>query len=128
MQIRQYNGRHKADFYIQCKGLHSGRPLKKPIPNCFSVLKSEPRDYELVYSIYISGKFKNFIGGTCIPYIRIDDVRKTISYFKDKLEKRNVEDFERIKKVDQQIEAMKKQLELLQEMKSALSIRSLKLR
>jgi len=126
MEIKQYNGKHKADFYIQCKGLHSGRPIKQPIANCFSVFNSTETDFKLVYSIYTSGKFKNQIIGTCIPFIRISDCRKIIYTFKDSIQENNALDFERIKQVDRQIENIEKRLKLMKEMKKALALRSLK--
>jgi hypothetical protein len=71
----------KATFYIQSKGLHSGRPLKNPIPNCFAVITEESQLFELVYSLYISKKFERLFIGSVIPFIRIAEAQNLIKTF-----------------------------------------------
>jgi hypothetical protein len=71
----------KATFNIQSKGLHSGRPLKNPIPNCFAVITEESQLFELVYSLYISKKFERLLIGSVIPFIRIAEAQILIKTF-----------------------------------------------
>ena len=67
-----------ADFYIQNKGLHAGRPLKKPIPNCWVIKNSFPNAFEFCLMLYYSKEIKNLIKGSVIPFITLHDYRKLI--------------------------------------------------
>jgi len=61
------------------KGLHSGRPLRKPIQNCVAVYTDNELLFDLVYLLYKGRKFESDIIGSVVPFIRIDDLRKVIS-------------------------------------------------
>lgn len=68
----------KADFYIQSKGKHAGRPLKKPIPNCFAVSSDISNLFEIVYALYVAKRFNYIQIGSVIPFIRIKEAEKLI--------------------------------------------------
>lgn len=70
-----------AIFYIQSHGLHAGRPLRKSIPNSFSVYSDEEFAFEIVEGLFIAGKFKNLILGSVIPFIRISETQKMLNHF-----------------------------------------------
>jgi hypothetical protein len=79
-RIWTYNpdGVGKADFWIQSKGEHAGRPLRAPIANCFCVKTENPLLFARVYSLYKGGFFKYHIIGSVVPFIRIGEVRRVI--------------------------------------------------
>lgn len=113
-------------FYIQSKGEHSGRPLKNPIPNCFSVYTDNEILFSLVYALYIGGKFKHLIGGSVVPFIRLDDAKNLI---RDNLiYQSNAQLFLKVEKVDEVKENLKQQLILLDQLQRALCNQALKLK
>lgn len=65
-------------FFIQTKGEHSGRPLKKPIPNCCAVYSEIPNLYEIVFLLFKGKEFHPHVIGSVIPFIRLDDLQKVI--------------------------------------------------
>lgn len=66
-------------FYIQMKGLHSGRPLRTPIKNCVAVYSEIPFLFEMVYLLFKGRKFEYYIGGSVVPFIRIEDLKNVIN-------------------------------------------------
>lgn len=121
INIKSYNG-GEANFYIQCKGLHSGRPLREPIPNCFMVNTDVKNAFQIVYSLWVSKAFKYCIGGSVVPFIRIQDVKdivvpainNNLSYGEKELSSLEV--------VDRNIENLEKKLKLIKELKVSLAM------
>jgi hypothetical protein len=113
----------KPNFYIQSKGEHSGRPLKNPIPNCFSVYTESEHLYSLVYALYIGGKFKPLIGGSVVPFIRLDDakqiIKQNLSFYC------NTHLFSKIESIDTLKENIRKQLILLDQLQRSLCNKAL---
>ena len=113
----------KPNFYIQSKGEHSGRPLKNPIPNCFSVYTESEHLYSLVYALYIGGKFKPHIGGSVVPFIRLDDakqiIKQNLSFYS------NTHLFSKIESIDTLKENIRKQLILLDQLQRSLCNKAL---
>ncbi len=113
-------------FFIQSRGLHSGRPLRKPIANCFSIKLSNEQEYDqyygLVSALYYNKSFAYYILGTAVPFIRIGDVYKVIQ---QGLERMNVqpEQFEQtlhaVSSIDRNLENLQQQINLLKQLKSA---------
>jgi len=70
-------------FFILNKGLNSGKPLKKPCPNCFVIncnSESEKESlYWIVYSLHQGKRFQIALVGSVIPFIRKNDLIKIIS-------------------------------------------------
>lgn len=66
-------------FYILNKGLNSGKPLNEPCPNCFVVIfeNTVEKDsfYWLAFSLWKSNFWHQFLVGSVIPFLRIDDFR-----------------------------------------------------
>jgi hypothetical protein len=118
MTIKQYNGT-PATFYIQCKGEHSGRPLKNPIPNCFSIFTDIPNAYEIAYAAFVSKHYHRHIKGSCVPYIRIADAKEVLSLFMGKIDERKQKSLNQIEQIDTAIISIKNQLALLEQMKVA---------
>jgi hypothetical protein len=121
MKIKQYNGKHQADFYIQCKGLHSGRPLRNPIPNCFSIFTEQQNAFELAYAAYVSKSYNQFISGSVIPFIRISDCKKVLSAFINILDENVEGNLKKIEQIDKRIKNVEDQIRLLHQMKIAIA-------
>jgi uncharacterized radical SAM superfamily Fe-S cluster-containing enzyme len=122
MTIKQYNGTD-ATFYIQCKGSHSGRPLRTPIPNCFAVFTDIHNAFEIAYAAYVSKHYHRHLKGSVIPYLRIADVEEVLGMFIDKIDEQNTQRLEQIERIDNAIEAAKKQLTLLEQAKILIARR-----
>lgn len=70
-------------FFILNKGLNTGKPLYEPCPNCFVIIFQCTEDREHMESICNSlwrVKFwHQFLIGSVIPYIRINDFAKNLN-------------------------------------------------
>lgn len=108
-----------GSFYIQSKGLHAGRPLKKPIANCFVVYSDDEHLFSRVYALYVGKFFAYYIGGSVVPFIRIDDVRKLIDQAQ-----REKKDFSKelqvIQQIDQMLGSLHDQIKKYRELQHAL--------
>ena len=119
---KTYNQPH---FFIQNKGLHSGRALNNPIPNCFVVTTEtdEQREalYYLCFSLQIGRYFNYYIKGSVIPFITIDDTRKVLNkallnYKKDQWQSK----VEKLVKITNYEENLKQQIKAIGQLKLAL--------
>ncbi len=76
---RIYSNPH---FFILNKGLNSGKPLTNPCPNCFVVISLTEKDkttlFHLSMMLQIGGFYAYYLKGSVIPFISIDDCRKTL--------------------------------------------------
>ena len=75
-------------FFILNRGLNSGKPLRKPCPNCF-VLSSQSEEekdqlYWLIYGLWQTKAFHFYLRGSVIPFITISELRKCIRLAADK--------------------------------------------
>ena len=122
MTIKQYNGT-EATFYIQCKGEHSGRPLRNAIPNCFAVFTDLPNAFEIAYAAYVSKHYHRHLKGSVIPYVRVSDVEEVLGMFIDRIHQSNEHRLRQIEDIDRAIEAAKKQLTLLEQAKILTALR-----
>lgn len=72
----------KPHFFILNKGLNSGKPLSNPCPNCFVVTSSTEKSkktlFHLSMMLQIGGFYAYYLKGSVIPFISIDDCRKTL--------------------------------------------------
>lgn len=70
-------------FFILCKGLNSGKPLKKPCPNCFVVTADDAdmlnRLYWLQHALYSGRRFYPFLVGSVIPFVRIGVIKELLT-------------------------------------------------
>lgn len=119
---RTYNQPH---FFVQNKGLRSGRALNNPIPNCFVVTTEteELREslYYLCLSLQIGKYFNYYLVGSVIPFIRIDDTRKVLNtalqnYKKDQWQIK----VEKLKKITTYEDNLKQQIKTIGQLKLAL--------
>jgi hypothetical protein len=116
----------KHHFFIQSRGLHSGRPLTKSIPNCFSIELQSKQEQEkyfyLVQGLYQAKKFQFHLVGSVIPLIRIGDVKAVIHTGEAIMNSKSI-DFEKTLRVcstvDESIEQLHQKVELLSKLKQA---------
>lgn len=121
LEIKQYKPGIVADFYIQCKGDHSGRPLKFPIPNCFAVTTHITNLEQLVYALYVGRYFEPFIKGSVVPYIRIGDAFEVIWRGIEQQNGKALEVLKTLEKIERQQVAIKSQLGLIQQLRVGLA-------
>ena len=95
--------------------------MKKPTANCFAVRKAPDMAFEIIYALFIGGKFKPYIGGTCVPFIRINDVRKIVESGMRNYDDSFSDHLIAIRKADAAELNLKKQLIHIDNLKVALS-------
>ena len=76
-----YSERH---FFILNKGNHSGKPMNDPCPNCFVCICSSEEEKEMIYWLVMGlcqGRvFEQYLCGSVIPFVRINDVKKALNW------------------------------------------------
>lgn len=85
MHLSTFNAERRIlpnSFFIQCKGLHSGRPLRFPIPNCFvcSCDTAEEQEFYfwLCFGLWKGKLIEPHLCGSVIPFIRLQELRQLI--------------------------------------------------
>lgn len=135
MQIKKYNGetaepQHgETIFYIQSHGNNAGRPLRKPIPNCWEVRTTRSADYEILYIVFESRILKNFIVGSVIPFIRLNDYKNIIfPILENSVHDNHIINthYLQIRKIEAQEQQQEKIKKLLRELKRSISIETFK--
>lgn len=80
---------HKAvprelSIYIQSHGNHAGRPLRQPIPNCFTLTVRNTADLEkmwwLCVMLYRGNAYFPIIRGSVIPFITKNECRDVLDH------------------------------------------------
>ena len=130
MQIKTYNGKteepkdNEVIFYIQSHGLNAGRPLREPKPNCWECRTKRSADFEILYIVFESRILENFIRGSVIPFIALNEYKNIIAPILQKAihENRIInEHYLQLRKIEQQTANQEKIIKLLQEMKITVS-------
>jgi len=119
---KTYNQPH---FFIQNKGLHSGRALNNPIPNCFVVTTETDEQRESLFYLCLSLKegryFNYYIKGSVIPFITIDDTRKVLNTAIRNYEQQQWElKVQKLIKITTYEENLKQQLKTIGQLKIAI--------
>jgi len=90
-RLKTYN--HKKEirnphFFILNKGNNSGKPLVSPCPNCFVIQFSNENEKEQVYwllfCLWQSKAFYQYLRGSVIPFIVLRDIKSCIQENMDK--------------------------------------------
>jgi hypothetical protein len=124
--LKQYNGKNKGDFYIQCKGLHSGRPLINAIPNCFTVQSKDVLLKEKVYALFVARVFEPIICGSVIPFIKTYETKHLIHEQASKIKPIHEKQLLQIRNIDNLILSTEQQIKLYKQMQKALVFSMLK--
>lgn len=136
VKIITYNPKNQKsdfEFYALSKGLNSGKPLESPCPNCFviSCRNAEELDVyrSLLFGLWKTKAFHQFLIGSVIPYIRIGDFKnfvfEQVDHLKGK-EKVFKNDIRRVKTLEQRERHIHEQLLLISELKRIYIARHLK--
>lgn len=130
MTIKVYNGttaeptETETIFYVQSKGNHAGRPLAKPIPNCWEVRTMRSIDFEILSIVFESRILEPFLRGSVIPFLSLADYKKITFPILEKAihENRIINThYLQIRKIEENIKHQDKIKYLLFEMKKTLS-------
>lgn len=130
MTIKTYSGEsteikeNETIFYIQSRGYNAGRPLKKPIPNCWEVRTERSADFEILYIIFTSKILEPFFCGSVIPFIRLKDYKNIIMpILQNAIHENRIinEHYLQIRKIESQLQQQDKIKKLMQELKKTLS-------
>jgi len=81
MTMHRYNSEKpikENTFFIQSHGLHAGKPLKKPIPNSWQIETNTINAFEICYMVYNSKFLKNYIRGSVVPFLSLEEYKKII--------------------------------------------------
>lgn len=69
-----------SQIFILNKGMNSGKPKKEPFTNSFVISCPDEKDaetvYWLAYSLWKSNFWHQFLIGSVIPFLRINDFKK----------------------------------------------------
>ena len=120
----------KPHFYILSKGMNSGKPLNLPCPNCFVFITETEEDkefyYWLIFGLWNSKAFHQFLRGSVIPFIIIGELKKCIETGAEEA-KANLSKFLEAVKVlkflDLKEKQFKQNLQLISEAKRAIFYR-----
>ena len=130
MQIKTYNGataepkENETVFFIQSHGFNAGRPLKKPIPNCWEVRTERSADFEILYIVFESKILAPFFRGSVIPFIALSEYKNIISpILKNAIHENRIvnEHYLQIRKIENTLSDQEKIKKLLNELKKSLS-------
>ena len=131
MQIKTYNGKteepqeNEVIFYIQSHGLNAGRPLREPKPNCWECRTKRSADFEILYIVFESRILENFIRGSVIPFIALNEYKNIITpILKNAIHENRIinEHYLQIRKIESQLQQQEKIRKLMQELKKTLSM------
>ena len=71
-------------IFILNKGMNSSKPQKEPFTNSFVILCPDEKDaetvYWLAYSLWKSNFWHQFLIGSVIPFLRINDFKKDFDF------------------------------------------------
>ena len=135
-KIQTFNPKNQTtdfDLFILCKGLNSGKPLEKSCPNCFviSYKNLDEMDFykTLAFGLWKAKHFHQFLLGSVIPFLRIDDFRSTIKAQAEEVSKNKyafVKDVHKVKLIERKEKQMYEYLALLADVKKAMMYRHFK--
>ena len=121
------------EFYILCKGLNSGKPLTAPCPNSFvCICKSEEEKdfyFWLLFGLWKAKYFHQFLTGSVIPFIRIDNLKNEVSTQAEQVRSQSKEytaTVDKIKMLEAREQNIRQQLALINDLKRAMIYRHLK--
>lgn len=118
-RLTQYNGT-PAPLYIQCKGLHSGRPLTEPIPNCFALHTDHPHAFALAFAAYTAKKYRYRIGGSVVPFITLERTREVLDDYLKPTPAGHVAILEQVDAINALLVNLEKRSALLKQYRHAL--------
>ncbi|MFN0082813.1 MAG: DUF6943 family protein [Ferruginibacter sp.] len=121
------------EFYILSKGLNSGKPLTTPCPNSFVCIckNEEQKDFYfwLLFGLWKAKHFHQFLTGSVIPFIRINEFKKEVAVQAETVSKQQTaytNTIKQIKLLEQKEMQMLQNLALIKDVKRAMIYRHIK--
>jgi hypothetical protein len=127
---KKYSGEY---FFILSKGNNAGKPLVNPCANCFVFLAKDAFEkeqfYWLCYGLWEGGFFRQFLTGSVISFIHLDDLRQVITSAAEKVAG-EAESFEKVMNMltalTKHHDVLHEQLKLIKQAKRSLMYKILK--
>jgi hypothetical protein len=114
-------------IFILNKGMNSGKPQKEPFTNSFVILCPDEKDaetvYWLAYSLWKSNFWHQFLIGSVIPFLRINDFKKDFDYkVNEMLQEHELhqKQIQALRLLEQKEDQLHKNINLINEMRRAI--------
>ncbi|QTV04780.1 DUF6943 family protein [Faecalibacter bovis] len=135
-EIKHYSAKveiQSNDLFALSKGLNVGKPLEEPCPNCFVIRCTNWKQKEtykaILYAAWKTNAFDNYLYGSVIPFIRIQDFKNVVTEKAKKAfnnYRRFETDFKRYLELEKYEASIAKQLQLIRELKHVYIMRHIK--
>ena len=114
-------------IFILNKGMNSGKPQKEPFTNSFVIMFPNEKDaetvYWLAYSLWKSNFWHQFLIGSVIPFLRINDFKKEFdSRVNEMMQEHELhqKQVQALRLLEQQEDQLHKNINLINEMRRAI--------
>ena len=114
-------------IFILNKGMNSGKPKKDPFTNSFVIMFPDEKDaetvYWLAYSLWKSNFWHQFLIGSVIPFLRINDFKKDFDYkVNEMLQEHELHQKQilALKLLEQKVDQLQKNIRLINEMRRVI--------
>ncbi|AXP82764.1 hypothetical protein CJ739_3703 [Mariniflexile rhizosphaerae] len=120
----------KPHLFLLNKGMNSGKPQKEPFINSFVIIFENDSDFDTInltaYALWKTKFWHQFLSGSVIPFLRLNDVRKEFSTkvnqeIKD--HKEHVKNVETLKLLEQSEKRFHENLNLINDMRRVILFR-----
>lgn len=117
-------------IYILNKGMNSGKPQKEQFTNSFVILFQNEEDaetiYWLAYSLWRANYWRQTLVGSVIPFLRIDDFKKSFSsQVNEMLQEQELhkKQIQALRLLEQKEDQFQKNIVLINEMRRVILLR-----
>ncbi|GAA4770590.1 MULTISPECIES: DUF6943 family protein [Flavobacterium] len=120
----------KPHLFLLNKGMNSGKPQKEPFTNSFVIIFERDSDFDTInltaYALWKTKFWHQFLSGSVIPFLRLNDVRKEFSTkvnqeIKD--HKEHVKNVQTLKLLEQSEKRFNENLNLINDMRRVILFR-----
>jgi hypothetical protein len=120
----------KPHLFLLNKGMNSGKPQKEPFTNSFVIIFESDSDFDTInltaYALWKTKFWHQFLSGSVIPFLRLNDVRKEFSTkvnqeIKD--HKEHVKNVQTLKLLEQSEKRFNENLSLINDMRRVILFR-----
>ena len=135
-KVQTFNPKNQLgnfDLFVLCKGLNSGKPLEAPCPNSFVIHCKNSDEFDfyktLLFGLWKAKFFHQFLVGSVIPFLRIDDFKTALKEQAEAVSKNQyafAKDVHKVKLIERKEKQMKEYLLLLADVKRAMIYRHFK--
>ncbi|RTY89301.1 hypothetical protein E0I61_05410 [Flavobacterium ranwuense] len=114
-------------IFILNKGMNSGKPQKEPFTNSFVIMFPDEKDaetvYWLAYSLWKSNFWHQFLIGSVIPFLRINDFKKDFDFKVNEMMQEHdlhQKQVQALRLLEQKEDQLHKNINLINEMRRAI--------